>query len=213
MKKVFYIVSLCVLAVPTWSKIGTHNLLINVSAGPSIFYTSFNADNIGSGISLGSVEDVDVIGLMGIELGYLLHRTTGKGTIHGMDFRLGVFGDLPYDGYHSDGTSYKNPIIFNVALNYTPGIQFKSMRLLFDVIGINISSAFAHATENSTGRQGTVYSPAFMLTLPLGSHFLLKSGIYFGFRHHLIINPFAHNPEVPKLKYTVMFNLGFAFGR
>ncbi|MGL5721679.1 MAG: hypothetical protein ACRCY4_04690 [Brevinema sp.] len=214
MKNIFYAALLCLLALPTWAGIGRHNLLVNFTTGPAIFYdpTSSASDGIGSGTAVRSANDARATGIMGIEVGYLFHSVRGS-TIQGMDLRIGIWGDLPTSGY-SDGTArYKNPIIFSVAINYTPGIQFKSMRLLFDVIGINVPSAFANAEEIGTGRTGSVYSPAFIWTLPLGTHFMLNNGAYFGIRHHLVINSFAQSPTVPKVKYALLFNIGYAFGK
>ena len=218
MKNMFYAVLLCFLTLPAWAGVGKHNLLVNFTVGPSIFpdpsaINDLNEDNVGVGLgSVVNVKNTRAIALMGLEIGYLLHSVRASGTIHGLDLRLGIWGDLPTSGYSDAFSRYKNPVIFNVAINYTPGIQFKKMRLLFDVIGINIASSFAKVEDITTGGKGTAYFPAFIWTLPLGSHFILNNGVYFGIRHHIVLNAFARSSTVSFFKYSLMFNIGYAFG-
>ena len=213
MKNMFYALVLCFIALPSWAGIGRHNFLINVTAGPAIFSdpTSSSGGGIGAGTSISSSR-IGVTGVMGLEVGYLFHSMRSGGVIQGLDLRLSLWGDIPVSGYSDNTARYKNPVIFSLALNYTPGIQLKGLRLLFDVIGINLASAFAKAENISTGESGHVYSPAFVWNLPLGTHFILSRGIYFGVRHHLIVNAFSKSPTVPIVKYAVMFNIGYAFG-
>ena len=213
MKNIFYTVALCLVAMPAWAGIGRHNFLINFTAGPAIFIdpSIVANDAIGAGTAI-STSGFGATGIMGLEVGYLFHSVRSSGVIQGLDLRLGLWGDIPVSGYSDSSARYKNPVLFTLAINYTPGIQFKGLRLLFDVIGINIASAFAKAEEISTGRSGYVYSPAFIWNLPLGSHFILNNGVYFGIRHHLIVNAFSRSATVPIVKYAVMFNIGYAFG-
>ena len=212
-KNVFYAIVLCFIALPAWAGIGRHNFLINFTAGPAIFGDP-SASSSG-GIGAGTIIDtgkIGVTGIIGVELGYLFHSARAGGVIQGLDIRLGLWGDIPTTGYADSSARYQNPVILTFAINYTPGVQLKGVRLLFDVIGINIASAFAKAQDISTGQSGYVYFPAFIWNLPLGSHFLLNNGVYFGVRHHLIVNVFAQSPRVPTVKYAVMFNIGYAFG-
>lgn len=180
------------MSAPAWAKIGEHNFLVNFTVGPSLFYNEHLSST--SDYTLPGVEAVSAKALMGAEIGYLLHDVRSSGTIHGMDVRIGVYGDLPTSGYSFggvDSAQFSNPVLLSFSLNYTPGKQFKNFRLLFDTIGLNISLAFANVVNPAENINSTGMLWGALYTLPLGTHFLFNNGVYFGVRHHIVVNPYA----------------------
>ncbi|MGL4393841.1 MAG: hypothetical protein ACRCS8_01260 [Brevinema sp.] len=226
MKKALLFLSIFI-ASSTHAGIGKHNFLFSLMGGPGLYYdqTKLSASD-NTLIGLPTVDKINVKGSVGFEIGYLLHSVRESGTVHGLDIRAGVMGDIPTKGYsldvheyrYNNGSSYttynlSNPVLLNFSVDYTPGIQLQNYRLMFDVIGTGIALAFANSENTETGSKGLAFNLGYRHTLPLGTHFVFNNGFYFATRHHLTINPFTQSSKEAIVKYNIMFHLGFVFGK
>lgn len=226
MKKILMAGLLFLAVSPSWAKLGKHNLLLSFNAGMGIYHDK-NTGLESLRYSLGGGGRTRAKALLGFDIGYLLHSVRESGTVHGMDLRLGVLGDLPTTGYSGTLGSYdsffssqplqnftfRNPMLLTLSIAYTPGRQFKTFRWMFDVIGASFSLAFASVANVDTGEKyGGIFAGT-TITLPLGMHFILNNGSYFAVRHFIVVNPYSGSAREPVTKYALMFSLGYAFGK
>lgn len=225
MKKILVASLLFFAVAPSWAKIGRHNLLLSFNAGAGIYHDkNMNSNSIR--YSLGNGGQARGKALLGFDIAYLLHSVRESGTVHGMDLRLGVLGELPTTGYSGTlGTgslfslqstqqfTFSNPMLLTLSVGYTPGHQFKNFRWMFDIFGASFSLAFASVHNINTGEKyGGVYAGT-TITLPLGMHFILNNGAYAAVRHFIVVNPYSQSAREPVTKYALMFSLGYAFGK
>lgn len=75
-----------------------------------------------------------------------------------------------------------------ISSTYSLGHQFNSAKLMFDILGINLSigNVTFHASANNkydTSEYGGTYGVG--INLPLGTQYIMNNGFVIGFRHSL----------------------------
>ena len=198
-----------ITTTPIFSTIGKHNFVIN--AGVTVPIDLFEG-GLGYGVNT--------------EVGYLLHSVRENRTVHSLDVRLG-FNALTINYDEESRERYHHAITQNISgyttLNYSVGIQFNTMRWMFDIIGIggsfgmtkhlSIAGSIFHGES-----QKIVPSYNFVgirTILPLGMYLAFNNGLYLGIRqtYDFYFDPKDSHISPFSIAYNIHFNIGYVFGK
>lgn len=228
-------------AVTTHAKVGTHNGFITLNGGFNYgkgTFTKYAVDNIG--VPKGSYMD-QLGGALGFDIGYQYYSPTKL--IHGADAVIGMNAGFERTKGSSDGNTYEKAdaeikktgaptLVGYVSSTYSLGFQAVNTRFMFDVLGLQLAfgqlSQFDANADPKSEKTDTIFNVG--LNLPLGFRAVMDNGFIIGFRHTLAFNCVYKNAEkdgqivgsmlgdkdnrnMNLMQYSMMFSIGFAFGK
>lgn len=228
-------------AVTTHAKVGTHNGFITLNGGFNYgkgTVSKYQVDNFGT--PKGSFQD-QLGGALGFDIGYQYYSPTKL--IHGVDAVIGMNAGFERSKGSSDGTTYEKAegeskkmgqptLVGYVSSTYALGFQAVNTRFMFDVLGLQLAfgqiSQFNANADPKSEKTDTIFNVG--LNLPLGFRAVMDNGFIIGFRHTLAFNCAYKGVEKDGvfqgmigdkdgnrfsnlLQYSMMFSIGFAFGK